>query len=219
MLNISLQWTYKKSLCTHLLVPLGVISASLRLLKHTEVGVCSHSAHVEKISTLWCEISAVSQGIELNTHLQTAHIPDQTNRREWSFLLPNPPRNAQHAVQMVSGRLHAVFSVSLPWLNDSGRWYLINFLVCRSSGFTSKWEFFYCLLLQNVKNAEECYAHTANLLSLQTIKIASPQCWQLTCQWGHLLHRNNFKKTAKLKLLIRWLASIMRKAKQMLISV
>ena len=62
--------------------PLKVISAPLMLVKHAEVRARSHGAHVGKISTLQCEIAAVSRGVALNTHLQTTHIPDQTNRRE-----------------------------------------------------------------------------------------------------------------------------------------
>lgn len=48
-------------------------------------------------------------------------------------------------------------------------------------------EGFYCPILQNVKNAEECYANTANLLPRQTVKIAPLQSWQLTGPSGHLL--------------------------------
>lgn len=169
------------------------------LLKHTEVYVPSHA----EFSTLRCEIATVSRGVTLNTHLQMAHIPGQTNRREWSVLLPNPSRNAQHAGQTLWGHSYVVLSVRLPPSCIRLRCDTC-FYVCRSGKFSSRDTIqksaVQCVFLQNVKNAEECFTNTANLLPLQTVKIASLQCWQLTCQCGHLLHWKNFKKTAKLNL-------------------
>lgn len=45
----------------------------------------------------WVWNKSCQPGVAPKKHLQMARIPGQTNGREWSILLPNPCRNAQHA--------------------------------------------------------------------------------------------------------------------------
>lgn len=153
--------------------------ASLHWFLHC---VCSFTTHVEKISTLQREINAVSRGAAQNTHLQTAHIPERTNRREWSFLPPNPSRNAQHA-----GHMHAVLSVRLrpPW---------IRLLACRSClemcveslQRLKPNKVFYCPFSKIVKKAQKC---SGNNLLQQTVKIAAVDMPEWSGRWQPLVSR------------------------------
>lgn len=82
------------------------------------------------ISTLECEIKAVSRGVTLNTHLRMAHIPGRTNGREWGVSLPNPRRNAQRAGGILSGHPGSVFSLrQLPPLIQL--WDMMPFTACK----------------------------------------------------------------------------------------
>lgn len=108
MSKVVLSWT------SHILA--GMLSvrcrsrgANIVFLKDTEVYVHSRSADVEDLNTL-----AGNKCYQLRRHSE--HTPADgshswTNRREWSILLPNPCRNAQHAGQMLSEH-HAVVGPS-----------------------------------------------------------------------------------------------------------